>query len=345
AKAGLRARIGAHARCALDDVKLALDCGIGFLGVFLSVSDRRLRLDYRIELGEAIERVRSIVAYAKTSDPSLMIRYTPEDAVRSSFDDVVAVTAAATEAGADIISVADTTGAMSPLLGARSLPRYVRRLRRALAAKRLFPRIEVHCHNDRGLALANALHACAAGADVVDAAVLGLGERAGIVDLAELLVNLRELFPDRAGSWRLARIMALYEFVSESSYRPIPDHRPVVGKYAFTHYSGIHVRAVSEDPVIYQSLDPELVGRNWTLSLGPQSGSRSVELALKLIDREDLAEDKELVSEVLAEIKTLTKSGVAMDVHREFLSVVWRHEKAKACAWRKALHRAVARLD
>lgn len=321
----LSATIGAHARCRIEDVDEALDCHAGLIGIFLSVADKRLRLDYGLSFSKAVDRIQEIVAYTKSQDPRVLVRYTPEDTVRSDFAHVLQASMAAVEAGADIISIADTTGYMTPV-GPQNLGTYVAELKAALAERGLSPLLEVHCHNDRGLALANALQACAAGADIVDASVLGLGERCGIVDLAQLALNLSEM-TDGPSPWRLRRLADLYTLVTESSGRFVPHNFPIVGKFAFTHYSGVHVRAVREDPSIYMSLDPALFGFEWGLALGTQSGRYSIELALEMIGRVDLAHEKELVRDVLSEVKEAGCRGAPVEVLKDFLAIVWAAER------------------
>ena len=83
ANAGLKAKIGAHSLCRIDDVKKALDCNISFLGVFFSVSSQRLQCDYNICLEAALDKIVEVITYAREQNDSLLIRYTPEDTVRS----------------------------------------------------------------------------------------------------------------------------------------------------------------------------------------------------------------------------------------------------------------------
>ncbi len=106
--------IGAHSRSIKSDVDLALECGVDFLGIFYCVSDERLDTVFKKELDDAIEQITSVISFAKSQNPDLIIRYTPEDTVRSQFSNVIAASVAAVKAGADIISVADTTGYMVP---------------------------------------------------------------------------------------------------------------------------------------------------------------------------------------------------------------------------------------
>jgi 2-isopropylmalate synthase len=308
ANAGLKAKIGAHSLCRIDHVKKALDCGVSFLGVFFSVSHKRLQYDYDICLDQAIEKIVEVITYAREQNDSLLIRYTPEDTVRSPMKNVIKAATAAVQAGANIISIADTTGYTNPFHPNRSIYYFVKIIKEELALRELYPQIEVHCHNDRGLALANALDAYRAGADIIDVSVMGLGERAGIVDLAELLINLVENVEEE-NFWELGYLKDLYDLVSEYVNIPISPQHPGVGKNVFTHYAGVHVTAMAKNKHLYQSLDPEIFGIQSSMALGIQSGLTAVELALKQIGRPEVAENKDLVVKILQEIKEISKRG------------------------------------
>jgi 2-isopropylmalate synthase len=320
-QSGLRAKIGAHSLCKIDNVQKALDCGVDFLGVFFSVSQKRLEQDYRICLEAAIEKVVEVITYAKSQKPDLLMRYTPEDTVRSPIENVIEAATAAVKAGVNIISIADTTGYTNPFHPYRSIYFYVKTLKTELGNRGLYPQIEVHCHNDKGLALANALDAYRAGADIIDASVMGLGERAGIVDLAELLINLIDMGEEET-RWQLHHLQDLYDFVSEHSHIVIPPHQPVMGKNAFTHYAGVHVKAVAKDERLYQSLNPEILGIKSSVALGMQSGCAAVELAMKQIGREDLAKNKEFIIKILQEIKEIAKRGRQIDIEKELPDII-----------------------
>jgi 2-isopropylmalate synthase len=320
-QAGLKAKIGAHSLCKIDNVQKALDCGIDFLGVFFSVSKKRLYQDYNISLEAAIDKIVEVINFAREQKNDLLIRYTPEDTVRSPIENVIAAASAAVKAGVNIISIADTTGYTNPFHPQRSIYNFVKTLKEELKQQDLHPQIEVHCHNDKGLALANALDAYRAGADIIDVSVMGLGERAGIVDLGELLINLREM-GEEGNHWQLGYLQDLYNFVSEHSHISIPPHQPITGKNAFTHYAGVHVKAVAKDEMLYQSLNPQILGKKSSLALGMQSGYTAVELAMKQIGREELAENKDLVAKILQEIKVIAKRGTPIDIEKELPEIV-----------------------
>ncbi len=306
ATSGLNAVVGAHSRSLKQDVDAALECGARFLGIFYCVSDERLNGVFRTDLRSAIEQIAQVISYAKQQDPGLIVRYTPEDTVRSQFQNVVHAAAAAVEAGADVISVADTTGYMVPGTS-HNMYDYVVRLKAELEDHGLRPKIAVHCHNDRGLALANALDAYRAGVDIIDAAVLGLGERAGIVDLAQLLVVLQADFGE--DRWNLKELMNLYQLVSDHAGVPFPVNFPVVGPNAFTHCAGVHTHAATVNPTHYESLNPDLLGRPRKYSLDHMSGMASVRFALRQIE-----EPEELAPTVLEAVKAVGRKGKVVEL-------------------------------
>jgi len=309
AKKGFNARIGAHARSIKKDVELALECGVGFLGIFYCVSDERLNGVFKKDLSEAVKQISEVISFAKKENPNLMIRYTPEDTVRSKFENVISAAVGAIEAGADIISVADTTGYMVP--GTKNnMFDYISNLKSEFDRRGLKPKIAVHCHNDKGMALANAIEAYRAGAEIIDATVLGLGERAGIVDLAQLLIVLSTDFNE--GHWDLKKLPELYSLVSKHSGFPIPANSPIIGANAFTHCAGVHTHAAALNPMHYESLNPDIVGRERHFALDHMSGIASLKYALKVLDIDDLDEDVQ--KEVLEEVKKVGQRGRTVDL-------------------------------
>lgn len=301
-------RVGAHARSLKGDVDMALSCGVTFLGLFYCVSRERLTEGNRT-LSQAIESVTSLIREVKGRAPHVMVRYTPEDTVRTAWPDVAAVALEAARAGADVISVADTTGYMVPGTE-NNLYDYTLRMRESLVRGGVNPMLAVHCHNDRGLALANALDAYRAGVDIIDASVLGLGERAGIVDLAQLMVALRSGW-NEGERWDLTQLPELYRRVSRFSGIPVPPLAPVVGENAFSHCAGIHTQAAIRNPLHYQSLDPITVGRCSRVVLDHMAGTSALLYALRNLGEEDVGEDR--LKEILLRVKEVGRLGRTVD--------------------------------
>lgn len=288
AEEGLEAEVVAHARAMRSDIDAALACDVDWVGIFFSVADRRLEQQFRKDEAQAIALVTDVVAYAK--DHGLQVRYTPEDTVRSDYGRVVRVARAAVEAGADRISVADTTGVMTPW----KMRDFVARL-----VQDVGPRVHAHCHNDLGLAVANALAAIEGGAIVVDTCVNGLGERAGIADLASVATALTLQRPHDA-HWDLHELPALAERVGQASGFPVHPLAPIVGRNAFSHNAGLHVSAVLQHPGHYESIPAHLVGRERYIVVDQFSGRDAVRHRL---ERLTVAPTDDEVDRVLARVK------------------------------------------
>lgn len=240
----------AHARAHPGDIDAVAKTGAEWVGIFLGVNEvsRRSRLPGR-SLGELYRQIQESVAYARGL--GLRVRYTVEDSSRTDPDDLAEAYLVATEAGAERICFADTLGVLEPAEVAA----------RIAALRRVFTDtdIEVHLHDDRGLAMANALAAVDAGATWISTAVNGLGERAGITDYTALVVNLHyrdgHPLPDGELLSDLSRRVGAYS-------RSLPDHRrPVVGRHVFHHAAKLHAKAVRRDPRSYEWIDPSLVGK------------------------------------------------------------------------------------
>ncbi|BCU07560.1 hypothetical protein Atep_22370 [Allochromatium tepidum] len=136
--------------------------------------------------------------------------------------------------------------------------------------------IEMHAHDDLGLATANTLAAVRAGATHVNTRVHGLGERAGNAALEEVVMGLKHVQGLDCGV-DLKRFSALSTLVAQASGKPIAWHKSLVGAGAFTHEAGIHVDGLIKDPLNYQGVDPAELGLNHRLVLGKHSGRHAVQ--------------------------------------------------------------------
>jgi 2-isopropylmalate synthase len=304
-KRKLNLKVCAHSRSLRKDIDLAIECGVDFIGVFYCVSNGRLTGVFKKTINSAVDQIRDVISYAKEKAPNVLVRYTPEDTVRSDYENVIKAATTAVSAGADIISIADTTGYMIPGTE-RSMFDYVSRLKTDLSEQGFNPKIAVHCHNDRGLALANAIDGYRAGADIIDASVLGLGERAGIVDLAQLMVVLKTDF-NVENNWNLKLLPRLYHLVETYSKLSIPDNYPITGGNAFTHCAGIHTHAAAKNPVHYQSLDNELLGREMNICLDHMAGVSAVKYSLKKIGLSKVEND--VLYDILDRVKDMGQKG------------------------------------
>lgn len=248
-ESGLPLSVLAHARASLEDVEAVVESGASWVGIFLGINEitRRARVN-----GKSVEQILDCIALsvAHARRRGLQVRYTLEDATRTYEELVMQAFHKAVEAGANRICYADTVGIAEPeMIAAR-----VRTLKLEFPATDL----ELHLHDDRGLAMANALAGIDSGADWLSTSVNGLGERAGITDLCLLLANLYYrgslAQPPGAAMQEISTRVAVYA-------RAYVDHRrPVTGRHAFTHTARLHVKASHREENAYNWLPPNTVG-------------------------------------------------------------------------------------
>ncbi len=262
---GLRARLLAHSRARKEDIDRVVKTDVPWIGIFFCISSRCLSRRFKITLEEALDRIVEAVEYAKAH--GLRVRFTPEDTTRTEWENLERVITALKNVGVERISVADTTGVAYPL----DFYSLVLRIR-----KFGIP-LHVHCHNDMGLALANAIMGLEAGAMVADATVNGVGERTGIVDLAQLATVANYHY---GKNYRLELLHPLSQWMERVTGMRVAKNHPVVGEHAFVHKAGLHVAAVVQDPSFYEFLPAEAFGRTREIFVDKYAGRASVEYHL-----------------------------------------------------------------
>ena len=238
----------AHARANIDDIKSVKATGALWVGIFAGINE--ISCASRIQTARPIlSLIKEAIVFAKQL--GLRVRFTVEDGSRTSTDKLIEAYKMALEAGADRIGFADTVGSLCSW--------EVEDIIRQLRCKLDDPDIEVHFHDDRGMAAANALSAVRAGARWVSSSINGIGERSGITDTLTLLVNLHAL------KWRSLQnghgIPYASSLVQTHARLPVDKWRPIVGHNSFTHVAKLHRRAMLRDERTYTWIDPSLFGR------------------------------------------------------------------------------------
>jgi isopropylmalate/homocitrate/citramalate synthase len=263
-RAGLKARIAALARMLPGDIDAAVDCGCELVSLFLGGSDSHLADKLRLTEGQGIDKIQSSVRYAK--ERGALVAFGVEDFSRTPLPRLLRFYQVAVEAGADQLTFPDTLGALTPTSTARLFTFF----------KALFPvPLIAHFHNDLGLALANTLAALEAGASGVHVTVNGVGERTGNTCLEELALVLKLKYGRDLGL-RLDRLHDLSLLVHRACGTEPGPHKPVTGRYSFTHESGIHVAGMLANRECYQTYPPEMVGRQHEIVFGKHSGTQGI---------------------------------------------------------------------
>ncbi|HZK43510.1 MAG TPA: homocitrate synthase [Syntrophomonadaceae bacterium] len=261
---GLKSSIMAWNRAVISDIKESISCGVDAVAVSISTSD--IHIDHKLQTtrSDVLNRMSDAVKFAK--DNNLYVSVNAEDASRSSIDFLTEFALSAKHAGADRLRFCDTVGTLTPLTSYR----YVKTLIDAVGLP-----IEMHTHNDFGMATANALAGIYAGANFIGVTVNGLGERAGNACLQEVVMSLRYLM-DINVPYDTKSFKEIAEYVARASGRLLPISKPIVGSNIFAHESGIHGDGVIKNPLTYEVFTPEEVGLERQMVIGKHSGSASI---------------------------------------------------------------------
>jgi homocitrate synthase NifV len=261
---GLKASILAWNRAVIEDIKHSLDTGVSAIAISISVSDIHIEHKLKKDRHWVLESVKKSVDFAKSKN--LYVSVNAEDASRADFDFLVEFGQVAKAYGANRLRFCDTIGVLDPF----QTYEMIEKLRKELDIE-----IEMHTHNDFGMATANALAGIKAGATWVNTTVCGLGERAGNAALEEVVMAMKCLSSIDLGI-KTEMFRELAEYVAQASARTIPVWKAIVGTNVFAHESGIHADGVIKNPQTYEAFSPEEVGLERQLVIGKHSGSNAI---------------------------------------------------------------------
>ena len=245
--------------------------------VFLGSSDLHLKKKLGRDRESALEMAVDAVRYAKRYCTD--IEYSTEDASRTDFQYLCRVVEATIRAGATVINIPDTVGYAVP----EEFGDLIRRLKESIPALDNVI-LSVHCHNDLGMAVSNSMAAVRNGADQVECAINGMGERAGNASLEEIVMILKTRH-DSYGAHTDIRTEEIYRtsrMVSRLMNIPVQPNKAIVGANAFAHSSGIHQDGILKDRRTYEIMRPEDVGiRQHKIVLTARSGRAALRHRLK----------------------------------------------------------------
>ncbi len=264
-------RITACVRGLEADFDLAKD--IGVWGVTISLPIGTLQRKYKLKWDDDtyIANMCRLTEYAKNK--GLYVNLSPYDTTRADPAFMDRVMEEAVKCGTiDRVRLVDTVGAASP-----QAIRYIARRIKDILGSKVW--LEVHCHNDFGLAVASTLAGALGGAEVLSTTINGIGERSGNTSTEETLMALKMLYGKDLGV-DLTRLVEVSRLVEERSNTLLQNHKPVVGKHSFSHESGMVVAGVLEEPFVAEAYAPELVGAKREILIGKKSGAKSIEAKL-----------------------------------------------------------------
>ena len=293
-KQGLGADILAHVRALKSDVEVAIDCNATWVATYMGISDIHLATKLKISREEAKIRALEVADYIKSH--GLKSRFTMEDASRTDPQFLIEMCKEMNSRGIERISIPDTVGIMRP----QGMYNLVKMVRENIDTN--VSSLDVHCHNDVGLALANALAGCEAGATQIHTTIDGLGERTGIPSLAEAAVALTLIYRI-PNDFRLHMLRDLSRTIVDYTHMETPESKPIVGESAYKHKAGTHLAAILQNPSAYEILEPRLVGNRRKIVFGELAGKNGAAYLLSLLGLETSRAEAEKMAKGLKELR------------------------------------------
>lgn len=267
----LNARIIAWNRALISDVKESIEAGATSIEISLPVSDIQIQSKLKKSRNWILEQLKCVLDFCKNKN--IYVSVGGEDASRAEIDFLLEYVNTIKQYGGNRFRYCDTIGILDPF----KTFEIISTLNRTIDLD-----IEIHTHNDFGMATANALAAIKAGATHVNTTVIGLGERAGNAPLEEIIMASRHVHK-MEDQFDAKQIRSLSKIVSKASGRTLEPHRPVIGNLMFTHESGIHVDGVLKNPKNYEPFDPAELGMKRKLLVGNQSGLNGLKYEMEKI--------------------------------------------------------------
>ena len=251
-------------RANIDDINTSIDCDVDSVAISLSSSDIHIENKLKKSRGWVLEQIDKCVSHAKSH--GLYISCNAEDASRADMDFLIQFAKTAKNAGADRLRYCDTIGREDPFTCAERVGRIIKEVK---------IEVEMHTHNDFGMATANCIAGVKAGARFLSTTVLGIGERAGNTPLEEAVMACKHLFNKSTGIDPL-KLRPLGEFVATASRRSIGVSKPFFGANCFAHEAGIHADGIIKDAKNYEPYDPSEVGLERRIVIGKHSGRNTI---------------------------------------------------------------------
>jgi isopropylmalate/homocitrate/citramalate synthase len=320
-KQKLKADILAHVRAIKSDVDIAISTGATWVATYLGISDIHLSAKLRISREDAKIRALEVADYIKSH--GLKSRFTMEDASRTDPAFLLEMCKEMNNRGIERVSIPDTVGIMRP----RGMFKLVKLIHDNIDTSKTS--LDVHCHNDVGLALANALAGCDGGADQIHTTIDGFGERTGIPSLAETAVALTLLYKSN-NDLRLHMLKDLSKTVSQYTRLEIPESKPIVGDSAYKHKAGTHLAAILRNPSAYEILEPKSVGNRRKIVFGELAGKNGAAYLLSLLGLETDHNEAETLAHGLKELRMGDILELYLDDRLERKILNDAHPKVKA---------------
>ncbi len=305
-KIGLNAEIYGLARAVQTDIDAAINCDLKYVHIFIATSD--IHMQYKLKMNQEQVREKAVWAVDYAKKHGMQVEFSAEDATRSDRKFVREIFKAVAAAGADRLDIPDTVG--------YATPQYISQLVKDVVEATIKVPVSMHCHDDFGLAVANTISGINAGASSAHVTINGLGERAGNASLEEFVMALQCLY-NRRHNIKTELLYETSKFISNVMGIIVQPNKAIIGENAFGHESGLHTHGIINNPLTYEPISPELVGRKRWLQAGKHAGAHGIKAMLEDFGIEPTNEQ---LHEIVEKQKNLADKGKAITT-AELLSI------------------------
>jgi homocitrate synthase NifV len=312
---GLQAELLGWNRAVISDIQASIACGLKRVHISIPVSPIQIAAKFQGQWQVVLQKLRDTISFAL--DQGLFVSVGGEDSSRAEENFLLDVACSVQQWGASRFRFCDTVGMLEPF----STYSVVKRLVMSLSIP-----VEMHTHNDFGLATANALAGIKAGALSVNTTVNGLGERAGNAALEEVVMALKRIYGTDLGI-ETSQLLEISRLVASASGYNVMPWKAIVGENTFAHESGIHAHGVLQNPNTYEPFAPEEVGAKRRLVVGKHSGRH---LLSNLLQQHNIILNNEEIQFVLEAVRQESVQKKRSLTTQEFLLLAQAQQHSHA---------------
>jgi homocitrate synthase NifV len=288
-------RIMSWNRATMSDLEASLECGLKAVDLSIPVSQTLIDVKFNGNKDKLFRNLEDVLKVANRE--GLFVCIGGEDSSRADNEFLKEVMNFGASFEADRFRYCDTIGILTPHQTYENI---------SYLASETSLDIEMHTHNDFGMATANTIAGLEAGAISANTTVIGLGERAGNASFEQVLMSLKHLFKEPRDI-NASKLQELVQSVSSAANRPICSSRPIVGENIFSHESGIHVNGMIKNSTSYEAFEPEGVGLHRYFPIGKHSGTSTLLYHLKASGIKPLIQRVQYILPKVREIVTKRK--------------------------------------
>ncbi|MCL4498062.1 MAG: homoaconitate hydratase [Deltaproteobacteria bacterium] len=308
---GLKAKIVGWNRAKMEDIYSSLDIGLKVIHISIPVS--QIHMEYKLKKDFQYIKTSLIDILKILNKEGVQYSVGGEDSSRAEENTIIEIIKIAKEEGAYKYRYSDTVGMLNPLKTFKNIKKLTSLFKDII--------IEIHTHNDFGMASANSVSALKAGAGSLSGSISGIGERAGNCALEEVIAYFN-FIENKKIKFDLIKAKNLAKLIAKITKRPMPVSKPIFGKNIFYHEAGIHTDGILKNPINYEAYPPEYVGAERKLLIGKHSGSAAIKYKLNKmglqINNEDVKNILDIVKAESVKLKRCLTDKEVESIYNDY---------------------------